>query len=82
MYFSVDVYRKDAETFVAFCAELNIYSYGRTIEVAVDRLKRIVGFYLEAAEEMGMSLEELGLSQQAEMHVPRVSPHNFRAAVN
>lgn len=82
MYFSVEVYRKDTATFVAFCKELNIYSYGVSIDVAVDRLKRVVGFYLESAEEMGMSLEELGLTQVDARPVPRVTAHNFKAAVN
>ena len=83
VYFSVEVYRKDPDTFVAFCSELDIYSYGPTIEFAVDRLKRIVNFYIESADEMGMTLEELGLStSEGQPMIPRVSPHNLNAAVN
>ena len=84
MYLSVDVFRKDAETFVASCPELDIFSYGRTLETAVERLKRVVTFYLESADEMGVTLEDLGLTQHAgdESDVPRVSSVNLRAAVN
>lgn len=83
MYYSVEVYRKDPDTFVAFCSELDVYSYGPSIEFAVERLKRIVNFYLESAEEMGLTLEELGLQTGEQTpDVPRVSPHNFKAAVN
>ena len=83
VYFSIDVFRKDAETFVASCPELDIFSYGRTLEAAVDRLKRVVNFYLESADEMGVTLEELGLKRSSdEPEVPRVSSVNLRAAVN
>lgn len=82
MYFSVEVYRKDANTFVAFCSEFDTYSYGGSIEVAVERLKRVVNFYLESAEEMGLSLEELGVAQSGKQKLPRVSPHNSKAALN
>lgn len=61
MYFSVEVYRKDKETFVASCPEMGVYSYGRTVEQAVDRLKQVVQFYLESSEELGLSLEEMGI---------------------
>jgi predicted RNase H-like HicB family nuclease len=83
VYFSVDVFRKDAETYVASCPELDIFSYGHTLESAVERLKRVVSFYLESADEMGVSIEDLGLRRErAESDVPRVSSVNFRAAVN
>ncbi|RMH56195.1 MAG: hypothetical protein D6679_09700 [Candidatus Hydrogenedentota bacterium] len=83
VYFSVEVYQKDPSTFVAFCPELDIYSYGRNVEIAVTRLKKVVGFYLESAEEMGMTLEELGLATgSSEEAVPRVSSVNIKAAVN
>lgn len=82
MYFSVEVYRKDIDTFVAFCDELDIYSYGKTIEKAVDRLKRVVNFYLESADEMGLTLEELGISDKREEKVPRVSSLNTSEALN
>ncbi len=83
MYFSIDVYRKDTETFVASCPELDIFSYGPTLEVAVNRLKKIVHFYMESADEMGMSLEELGLAPPEEKDaVQRVSHVNIHAAIN
>lgn len=83
MYFSVDVHRKGPETYIASCAELDVHSYGTTAEMAVERLKRIVNFYLESAEEMGLSLEELGLQNSAEKAaVPRVASVNSTAALH
>lgn len=83
MYFSVEVFRKDLDTFVASCPEFDIYSYGSSVEMAVERLKKVVGFYLESAQEMGVTLEELGLSSADEKkNLPRVSSVNQNAAVN
>jgi predicted RNase H-like HicB family nuclease len=83
VYFSVDVFRKDLETYVASCPELDIYAYGDSIENAVERLKRVVSFYMESAEEQGMTLEELGLSNSEEKNtVPRVSSVNLHAAIH
>lgn len=83
MYFSVEVYRKDTETYIASCPELDVHSYGQTTESAIERLKRIVNFYLESAEEMGMTLEELGLQNSAEKEiVQRVSSVNTTAPLN
>ncbi|MEK8022701.1 MAG: hypothetical protein AAB229_02730 [Candidatus Hydrogenedentota bacterium] len=79
----MEVFRKDTETFVASCPELDIFSYGRTLESAVDRLKRVVSFYLESADEMGVSLEDLGLQNSAEKNfVPRVSSLDMKSALN
>lgn len=61
MYFSVEVYRKDRTTFVASCPDMGVFSYGITVEQAVDRLKKVVQFYIDSSEEMGLSLEELGV---------------------
>lgn len=82
MYFSVDVYRKDISTYVATCPELDIFAYGQTLDMAVNRLKRIVQFYMESAEEMGMTLEELGLAPLAEKNVQKVSAANPTAPLN
>lgn len=83
MYFSVEVFRKDQDTYVASCPELDIYSYGRSLEAAVERLKRVVNFYLESADEMGVSLEELGLRHASEKEsVPRISSLDLKSAVN
>ncbi len=83
MYFSVDVHRKGPDTYIASCAELDVHSYGTTAEMAVERLKRIVNFYLESADEMGMTLEELGLQNSAEKNVvPRVAAVNNTASLH
>lgn len=62
-FFSVEVYRRDLRTYVAACPEMDVYSYGRTVDQAVERLKKVVSFYLESADEMGLSLGELGLKE-------------------
>lgn len=83
MYFSVEVFRKDIETYVASCPELDIFSYGQTLEAAVERLKRVVTFYIDSADEMGVTLEDLGLKRSgAEDAIPRVSSVDLRSAVN
>ncbi len=61
MYFSVEVYKKDRVTFVASCPEMGVFSYGLCVEQAVDRLKQVVQFYIDSSQEMGLSLEELGV---------------------
>lgn len=84
-FFSVEVYRRDARTFVAACPEMDVFSYGRTIDQAVERLKRIVAFYLESADEMGLSLEELGLKGGGDPNAPkfpRVSQYKELASLH
>jgi len=83
MYFSVEVFRKDINTYVATCPELDVFSYGKTLECAVNRLKQIVQIYLDSADEMGMTLEELGLAPPDEKtHIPKVTSSTPITAVN
>lgn len=59
MDISVEVYRDKDNTYVASCPKLDVYSHGETLNKAVNRLREIVNFYVEAADELGLSLEEL-----------------------
>ena len=38
----------DCPYFVAKCKELDIYSYGSTSENAVERLKKVISFYIQS----------------------------------
>lgn len=82
MYFSVDVFEKDPDTYMARCPELDVCSYGGSLEEAVERLKQIVNFYIESADEMGMTLEELGLAPPEEEAPPRVSTINNDSSIH
>ncbi|MDI6786110.1 MAG: hypothetical protein QMD92_05305 [bacterium] len=55
----VEVFKEGNESYIASCPKLDIYGCGKSIEEAVSRLKKIVNFYVESAEELGISLEEL-----------------------
>ena len=83
-FFSGEVYRRDLRTYVAASPELDVFSYGRTVDQAVERLKRVVGFYLDSADEMGMSLEELGLKtgDPAGPRTPRTSQYKELEALH
>ncbi|MDI6795268.1 MAG: hypothetical protein QME81_20805 [bacterium] len=59
MDFAIEVYRDKDDTYIASCPNLEIYSYGPTIDRAVSRLKDVVSFYRESARELGVSLEDL-----------------------
>lgn len=55
----VEVFKEGNDSYVASCPKLDIFGCGKSIEEAVSRLKKIVNFYIESAEELGISLEEL-----------------------
>ena len=61
MYYSVEVFLNKDNKYIATSPELNVFSYGETANSAVERLDKIVKFYMESAEELGVTLEELGL---------------------
>lgn len=50
MILTIEILKKDT-SFVAKCKELNIYSYGQTSEKAVQRLKKVIKFYIQSAGE-------------------------------
>lgn len=59
MEFKLEVFKSKDNTFIATCPKLNIYTYGKTLEKAISRLKEVINFYIESADELGMTLEEL-----------------------
>ncbi len=48
MVFTIEIVKNNQE-FIAKCKELNIFSYGHSSEKAVQRLKKVIGFYVQAA---------------------------------
>jgi predicted RNase H-like HicB family nuclease len=50
MVFTIEIV-KDEKQFIAKCKELNVYSYGSSSEKAVQRLKKVISFYIQSAAE-------------------------------
>jgi len=50
------VYEKDGE-FVASCPELDVYTYGETADQARARLKHVIAFYADTAQQMGYKID-------------------------
>jgi predicted RNase H-like HicB family nuclease len=50
MLLTIEVFKEKNE-YVAKCKELNIYSYARSSEKAVQRLEKIINFYIQSAYE-------------------------------
>jgi predicted RNase H-like HicB family nuclease len=44
---------KEEETYIAYCPELDISSYGKTVEHSKEMLKSAVRLFIEEAEKMG-----------------------------
>lgn len=63
MEYKIEIF-KDKEKFIASCPQLNVFSYGKTKEKAIFRLEKIVSFYIESAQELGISMEELCLLRE------------------
>lgn len=53
---SIKVWEKDKE-FVATCPELDVYSYGKTRDQAMSRLKKVIVFYAETASQLGYKID-------------------------
>ena len=51
MYFTIEI-SQIQNSFIARCAELDISGYGSSKDEAVERLKRIINFYVQSADEM------------------------------
>ena len=64
MHYSVEVFLNKDNKYIATSPELNVFSYGETADKAVDRLDKIINFYMESADELGVSIEELGLKNE------------------
>ena len=50
------VYEKDGE-FVASCPELDVYTYGENADQARARLKHVIAFYADTAQQMGYKID-------------------------
>ena len=64
MDFSVQLFKKDKDRYIAFSPKFNLYAEGKTLNKAVKRLQEIIGFYLASANELGVSPEELCFPHQ------------------
>jgi predicted RNase H-like HicB family nuclease len=62
MEYSIEIFKGKDNTYIASCPKLDIYGYGESIDHAIDRLRNIFNFYVESAQELGITLEELCLS--------------------
>lgn len=50
MILTIEVF-KEKDEYIAKCKELNVYSYGKSSKKAVERLHKIIYFYLQSANE-------------------------------
>ena len=64
MDFSIQLFKKDKDRYIAFFPKLNLYAEGNTLNKAVKRLQEIINFYLSSANELGVSPEELCFPHQ------------------
>ncbi|MFH1563862.1 MAG: type II toxin-antitoxin system HicB family antitoxin [Nitrospirota bacterium] len=55
----LQVFKDKEQSYIASYPELQIYSYGKTIQEAMLRLKEIIKFYVQSAKEFDMSIEEI-----------------------
>ncbi len=71
--FKVEVFR-EGNVYVAICPELDVSSFGDTVDEAKKSLLEAVEAFLEECERMGTLeevLEEAGFTKGKEMWVPR-----------
>jgi predicted RNase H-like HicB family nuclease len=70
MKFPIEIFKEGDGKYIATCPRLEIYSYGDNIETTINRMKEIVKFYIESAEELGISLEEVcGVSDEIYLQI-------------
>lgn len=71
--FRIEIF-KEGDTYVSLCPELNVSSFGDTIEQAKQSLIEAVEAFVETCEEMGTLsevLEESGFHKAGDAWVPR-----------
>lgn len=44
---------KEGKTFVALCPSLGLSDYGKTIDIAVKRIKELIKFHIQSLSELG-----------------------------
>jgi predicted RNase H-like HicB family nuclease len=70
---NIEIFKSKEGEYIATCPKLDIYSYGKTVDKAITRLKEIVNFYRESAEELGITIEELCIPQSITKKSPKDS---------
>ncbi len=63
------VYEKDSE-FVASCPELDVYTYGQDAEEARRRLKHVIAFYANTAQDLGYKIDASELLANLQKTMP------------
>ncbi len=70
MKLPIEIFKEGDASYIVSCPRLEIYSYGNTVNKAVQRMKEIVKFYVESADQLGISLEDAcGVSDELCLHV-------------
>lgn len=57
---------KSRYDYIARCPDLDVNCYGKNEEDALNRMKHVIQFYLDAAEEFGIEIE-------SEFHITGIS---------
>ncbi|MEW6095973.1 MAG: hypothetical protein AB1567_05555 [bacterium] len=55
----LQVFKEGEQAYLASYPKLQIYSYGKTVQESISRLKEIIKFYIDSANELGISVENL-----------------------
>lgn len=63
------VYEKEGE-FVASCPELDVYTYGQDAEEARRRLKHVIAFYANTAQDLGYKIDASELLANLQKTMP------------
>ncbi|MBI4777942.1 type II toxin-antitoxin system HicB family antitoxin [Candidatus Desantisbacteria bacterium] len=58
MKLPIEIFKEGDASYIVSCPRLEIYSYGKTVNTAIQRMKEIVKFYVESADQLGVSLED------------------------
>ena len=56
MDLTIKVLKKEKE-YVASCPELDVFCYGKTAQIARERIKKVIVFYAETATQMGYNID-------------------------
>jgi predicted RNase H-like HicB family nuclease len=47
------IIEKEGKKYVAFCPTLGLSDYGKTIDQAIDRIKKLIKFHIESLSQLG-----------------------------
>jgi hypothetical protein len=69
---------KDKKEFIANCPELDINCYGENKDEAINRIKKVIYFYINSAKELGLNVNEFNEitieGRHNSFHVDSLSP--------